>query len=75
MEETGKMKIPFGKYKDLDIVYADSHYLRYLDNQDWFWEKFEPLALAVQEEMKIRDLNNSHFDEDSAPIKPKGYHN
>lgn len=61
------MKLPFGKYKNISIEFVNSGYLKWLLTQDWFLEK-EKECLAVEKELKIRDMNNDHFYEDKMKI-------
>jgi len=62
------MKMTFGYAKGFDIVYLRSSYLIWLNDEIWFWEKHEKLAVAIKEELKYRDLNQCHFKEDKINV-------
>jgi len=60
----------FGKYRDIELCFINSGYLKWLIDQDWFLKKFsEPEIMAVETELEIRDMDNSHFYEDKVSVK------
>lgn len=63
-DSTYKDKVPFGKYMGLDIVDVPSSYLRWLCLQYWFEQRYPKLLKAVDEELKFREKNGCHFEED-----------
>jgi len=69
------MKLPFGKYgpskkfpSGVDIVFINSSYLKWLLEQDWFIDSDSDLVLAVEEELRLRDADNSHFWRDKVVL-------
>ena len=68
MNNDKKTKMPFGKYKGIDIIFINSGYLRWLLNEDWFISKDDDLVLAVEKELELRDMDDSHFYEDKVNI-------
>jgi len=62
------MRMPFGKYKNVDLVFINSGYLKWLLEQDWFIEKDNDLVLAVEEELRLRDADGSHFWKDKVRV-------
>ena len=46
--------MPFGKYRGECIVDVERSYLVWLLEQDWFLEKYEDLAEAIEEVLEIR---------------------
>lgn len=66
------MYMPFGKYgpsklhpSGVDLCFVTSGYLKWLLRQDWFLKgRDNPLRLAVEKELKLRDADGSHFYED-----------
>ena len=69
------MRMPYGKYgpsrlhpQGVDLVFISSGYLRWLLKQDWFVMKDDELVLAVEKELRVRDLDNSHFFEDKVKV-------
>jgi len=71
MADRAPCKMPFGKFKDIDIALVSSGYLKWLVRQDWFVMKQpEALVLAVERELEWRDTYNEHFYEDK--VKPRG---
>lgn len=73
------MKMPFGKYgpqplhpNGVDLVFINSGYLKWLTEQDWMLKrKDETLLVAIEEELKKRDNEYSHFYEDKVKVKEK----
>jgi len=63
------MKMPFGKYKGVDIAFINSAYLQWVNNQDWFIDKYEKECLAVEKELEEREFSHSHFYEDKIKVK------
>lgn len=59
------MKMPAWKYKNISLEFIPSGYLKFMvEKQDETWFKTfgdEDLIIAIEEELKLRDLNNSHF--------------
>ncbi len=55
------MKVPFGKFKGLDIEEVPSRYLLYLTEQDWFNDKFVQLSNEVVKELEWRDKWDKHI--------------
>lgn len=69
MTEKPPCKMPFGKFKDIDICLISSGYLKWLVRQDWFVMKQpESLVLAVENELEWRDTYNEHFYEDKVRV-------
>ena len=64
------MKMPFGKYKGVDLAFINSGYLNWLINQDWFVMKSdESLVVAVEKELDERERGKSHFYDDKVSIE------
>ena len=64
----GVMRMPFGKYKDVDLCFVNSGYLKWLIDQDWFVDKDSDLVLEVERELKLRDMDSSHFYIDKVEV-------
>lgn len=47
--------IPFGKYKGRDIEDLPRHYLEWLTEQQFFWEKYPEGCKAVATELRYRN--------------------
>ena len=64
------MRMPWGKYKGVSLEFINSGYFKYLLNQDWFLGKSENelLICAIEEEMNLRDMDNSHFYKDKIKL-------
>ena len=63
------MKMPFGKYKSVDLAFINSGYLNWLIGQDWFVMKSdESLVLAVETELGQREFSGSHFYDDKVNV-------
>ena len=63
------MKLPFGKYKNIDLCFVNSGYLKWLIGQDWFvMERPEAEVIAVEKELESRDMDNSHFWKDKVKV-------
>ena len=63
------MKMLFGKYRGVDICFINTGYLRWLIDQDWFlFKRSEQEVIAIEKELEIRDMDNSHFYEDKINI-------
>ena len=63
------MKMPWGKYKGIDIAFINSRSLRWYLEQDWFIMKQpEDLILAVEKELEKRDKAHSHFYENKVKV-------
>lgn len=59
------MELPFGKYKNIELCFINSGYLKWLAGQDWFiMERPEDEVIGVEKELKLRDMDNSHFYRD-----------
>jgi len=65
------MKMPWGKYNNIDICFLNSGYLKWLITQEWFFmpKKNEDLVVAVEKELKERELSNGHFYEDKVRVE------
>ena len=65
------MKMPFGKYRGVELCFINSGYLKWLIDQDWFLRKSENelLICDIEKELELRDIDNSHFWEDKVKIK------
>jgi len=72
------MKLNFGKYgpknfppNGISIEFVNSGYLKWLIDEDWFLRdsRNELLCCAIEEELKLRDMNNDHFYQDK--VKPQ----
>lgn len=59
------MKLKFGKYKNVDICFVNSGYLRWLKRMD-FVEDDE--MVEIERELQLRDMDNSHFYEDKVKV-------
>lgn len=46
---------PFGKYKNQPIEEADTGYLTWISEQDWFEEKFPEGVEAINTELQFRE--------------------
>ena len=64
MEEESLMRMPFGKYKNCDIAFINSNYLKWLIEQAWFVGRDSKLVVKIEEELKYRDDNDCHFYDD-----------
>jgi len=63
------MKMLFGKYRGVSLEFINSGYLQWLIDQDWFLKKYsEPEIIAVERELELREMDNSHFYEDKVII-------
>jgi len=66
------MKMPAWKYKGISLEFIPSGYLRFVvKEQDKSWFKYygdEDLIVAIEKELKLRDLNNDHFWEDKINV-------
>ena len=63
------MKLPFGKYKNIDLCFVNSGYLKWLIGQDWFvMERPEAEVIAVEKELELRDMDSSHFYKDKVKV-------
>jgi uncharacterized protein (DUF3820 family) len=60
------MKIPFGKYKGVDICFVNSGYLKWLIEQEWFFMKkeHEDFVVVVEKELEWRENTGAHFYQD-----------
>jgi len=68
-DRDGKMKLPFGKYRGIDLCFVNSGYLKWLIDQDWFvMERPEAEVIAVEKELESRDMDNSHFWKDKVKV-------
>ena len=47
--------IPFRKYKGRDIEDLPRHYLEWLTEQKWFWEKYPEGCKAIAKELEYRN--------------------
>jgi uncharacterized protein (DUF3820 family) len=63
------MKMKFGKYRGHDICFINSGYLKWLLDQDWFLKRDESEILAIEKELKLRDMDSSHFYQDKISVK------
>ncbi len=72
------MKIPFGKYgpkkfppNGVDLCLINSGYLKWLIDQDWFLRdaRNELLCCAIEEELNLRNADDSHFYQDKVVKK------
>ncbi len=72
------MRMTFGKYgpgksgrhpRGVDVTFINSGYLRWVAEQDFMDESGRwDLLFAIQDELKYRDLNNCHFDDDKVVL-------
>jgi len=64
-------KMPFGKYKGISLEFINSGYFKWLLDQAWFLgqSRNELLICAIEEEMNLRDADNSHFYKDKVVLK------
>ena len=63
------MKMPFGKYRGIDLVFINSGYLKWLIEQDWFvMRPDETMVLAVEKELGERERGMSHFYDDKVHV-------
>ena len=51
-------KVPFGKYKGKDIEDIPNDYLNWLQEQEWFCDKFDNGLNAIQIELQYRTQHN-----------------
>jgi len=67
------MKIPFGKYKGVDICFINSNYLKWLIEQEWFFmpKRNEELVVAVEKEYEWRENTGAHFYQDKVKTEVK----
>jgi len=64
------MKLPFGKYRDIELCFINSGYLKWLIDQDWFvMERPEAEVIAVEKELELRDMDSSHFWKNKVRVK------
>ena len=63
-DSTYKDILPFGKFKGLDVVDVPSSYLRWLCLQGDIEKRNPMLVKAADEELKFREKNGCHFEED-----------
>ena len=63
-------KMPWGKYRDVGLWAINSGYLKWVIDQDWFLKdaRNELLCCAIEKEIELRDLDNSHFYKDKATV-------
>jgi uncharacterized protein (DUF3820 family) len=59
--EGEKVRIPFGKFTNLDIEDVPSSYLVWLTNQDWFNDKHVELSNKIVKELEYRDKWDRHI--------------
>ena len=64
-------RMPWGKYKDIDICFISSGYLKYLLGEDWFIDKDDDLVVAVENEYKHREETGQHFWNTKVALKKK----
>ena len=63
------MKMPFGKYKNVDLAFINSGSLKWLIGEDWFIMKSdENLVVAVENELDERERGRSHFYDDKVKV-------
>ena len=58
------MLMSFGKHRGKSIEDIPSDYLEWLMEQDWFIEKYEPIAQMVERELAYRSTWECHFYEE-----------
>lgn len=64
------MKAPWGKYRGISLEFINSGYLRFLAKQNFMLkEKNEEFLLAIENELRLRDMDYSHFYEDKVMIE------
>jgi len=63
-DSTYKDILQFGRYKGLDVVDVPSSYLRWLCLQDDIGQRNPRLVKAADEELKFREKNGCHFEDD-----------
>ena len=64
------MKMPWGEYKGVDIVFINSNYLKWIIDQDWFLAKSqnELLCCDIEKELNERDFSHGHFYDDKVRV-------
>ena len=63
------MKMPWGKYRGVELCFINSGYFRWLLNEDWFLKSAqEDFILAIEREMELRDMDSSHFYQDKVDV-------
>jgi len=61
--DSEEIYLGFGKFATTELGQVPSSYLRYLQEQEWFYDKEPTKAEKVEREMEFRDRWDSHFEE------------
>ena len=62
------MRMPFGKYKNVDIAFINSGYLSWLLDQKWFLDREDDLVVAVDREWEWREKTGQHFSDHKVKV-------
>lgn len=57
------MRFPFGKHRGKEPHEVPSGYLRWINSQDDFMDKYPNFSNEIEEELEFREATGTHFEE------------